>query len=62
MAKVALNGGQRAICVSYEGARGDADSQKCKAANTLHEGESGGGYGARTRGLDNAIVALSQLS
>ena len=57
-----LAGTDRALCV-HKGAEGaEANDVNSLEGKGLEIVESGGGCGARTRGLDNAIVALSQLS
>ena len=40
VADAALNGGQRAVCVSNGQTRGNAESQKCRTGVALQEGES----------------------
>ena len=62
VAEAALNGAGRAICVSTGDRKAKRTSPNPLPGQGLHDQDAGGGYGARTRGLDNAIVALSQLS
>jgi len=62
MGEVVLSEPDRALCVHTPRLATDNSSHNDVHGKALRPVEVGGGYGARTRDLDNAIVALSQLS